>query len=66
MAQGSEVDELGILHELRARAHSRVAEGDEQARILLAAVEQLIVEREQREGDDAWSPPHRKGEPRRA
>jgi hypothetical protein len=65
MAERSEGDELLILYELRARAHSRVAGGDERARILLAAIEQLIVEREQRESDGASSPPRRDGEARR-
>jgi hypothetical protein len=66
MAERWERDELGILHELREQAHSRVAKGDERARILLAAIEQLIVEREQSDGDDVTSPPRRNGERRLA
>ena len=66
MADRREDDELGILHHLRKQAHSRVAKGDERARILLAAIEQLIVEREERDGDDAAGPPRRNGERRPA
>jgi hypothetical protein len=66
MAERSEDEELVILYELQARAQSRVAGGDERARILLAAIEQLIVEREQYDGDDSAGPPRRGGERRRA
>jgi hypothetical protein len=62
MPERSERD-LRILRDLREHAYSRVADGDERARILLAAVEQLIVEREQRDGDEAASP-RPDGEPR--